>query len=393
MLKGIKNMYVSVISSGQHLDLINDLLNDSIENMEFRIFNSESMPRTLVKRRLSSANAILIIVDDKFEENPQLVYSAKIASVIAKEDPQKIILTITLNNSKVPDFLKEWMYLNCENSLRKDIMRIRVNIRRTLMQSTNDQKKNNPKTKNSSIIALTIAMEVFAVVFIFFFFIDSPFSVNSNLHENETVIFVGVLSIISAFMTLLLSYFSIIKRRNKEDVNKEIESYSKRLKKAITPELSDKDTEQATEKNETDAIGRMMINLEDIKEFYTWSQTQAKAAFYLAMWMCIAGFVLILAAVVLPLIFNIGIQSSIIPALGGVITELIAGTALIVYKNSLSQLNHYHQALHEDERFLSSVNLVSKFNSAETQDLMLQEIVRSEIQMNLNNLLSKKENT
>ena len=385
-------MYVSVISSNQHLDLINDLLNDSIENMRFGIFNSESMPRTLVKRKLSLANAILIIVDDKFDENSQLVYAAKIASVIAKEEPQKTILTVTLNNSKVPDFLEEWMYLNCDSSLKKDIMRIRVNIRRTLMRTTIDQRKNTSKTKNSSIIALTIAMEVFAIVFILLFFIDSPFNVDSKLHENETVIYVGVLSIISAFMALLLSYFSIIKRRNKEDVNEEIESYSKRLKKAIIPELLDKDTEQVTEKNEVDAIGRMMINLEDIKEFYTWSQKQAKAAFYLAMWMCIAGFVLILAAVVLPLIFDIGIQSSIIPALGGVITELIAGTALIVYKNSLSQLNHYHQALHEDERFLSSVNLVSKFNSTETQDLMLQEIIRSEIQMNLNNLSSKNEN-
>lgn len=74
---------------------------------------------------------------------------------------------------------------------------------------------------------------------------------------------------------------------------------------------------------------------------------------------------------------------SIIPAIGGVITELIAGTALVVYRNSLSQLNHYHKALHEDERFLSSVNLLGKFSSVEAQDDMLREIIRSEIQMNL----------
>lgn len=76
-------------------------------------------------------------------------------------------------------------------------------------------------------------------------------------------------------------------------------------------------------------------------------------------------------------------QMSIIPAIGGIITELIAGTALVVYRNSLSQLNHYHKALHEDERFLSSVNLLGKFSSVEAQDDMLREIIRSEIQMNL----------
>lgn len=69
--------------------------------------------------------------------------------------------------------------------------------------------------------------------------------------------------------------------------------------------------------------------------------------------------------------------------IGGVITELIAGTALVVYRNSLSQLNHYHKALHEDERFLSSVTLLGKFSSVEAQDDMLREIIRSEIQMNL----------
>ena len=51
--------------------------------------------------------------------------------------------------------------------------------------------------------------------------------------------------------------------------------------------------------------------------------------------------------------------------------------------DSISQLNHYHKALHEDERFLSSVNLLGKFSTVEARDDMLREIIRSEIQMNL----------
>ncbi len=127
----------------------------------------------------------------------------------------------------------------------------------------------------------------------------------------------------------------------------------------------------------------MMINLEDIKEFYTWSQKQAKASFVLAVSMCISGFALMIAAIILPIAFKLSFQMSIIPAVGGIITELIAGTALVVYRNSLSQLNHYHKALHEDERFLSSVNLLGRFGTVEAQDDMLREIIRSEIQMNL----------
>ena len=99
--------------------------------------------------------------------------------------------------------------------------------------------------------------------------------------------------------------------------------------------------------------------------------------------MCISGFGLMIVAILIPIVFRLSFQMSIIPAIGGVITELIAGTALVVYRNSLSQLNHYHKALHEDERFLSSVTLLGKFSSVDAQDDMLREIIRREIQLNL----------
>ena len=96
-----------------------------------------------------------------------------------------------------------------------------------------------------------------------------------------------------------------------------------------------------------------------------------------------------IVAIVLPVVYKLNIESSIVPAVGGMITEVIAGTALVVYRNSLSQLNHYHKALHEDERFLSSVNLLGKFSSDTIRDDMLKEIIRSEIQMNMLGLHEK----
>ena len=90
-------------------------------------------------------------------------------------------------------------------------------------------------------------------------------------------------------------------------------------------------------------------------------------------------------------IFKLSFGITITSVIGGVVTELIAGTALVVYQNSLSQLNHYHKALHEDERFLSSVNLLGKFSTIEAKDNMLQEIIRSEIQMNLSEIIDDKD--
>lgn len=118
---------------------------------------------------------------------------------------------------------------------------------------------------------------------------------------------------------------------------------------------------------------------------------ESKASFILAVVMCIFGFSLIVIAIILGVMLKLELRMSIIPAISGVVTELIAGTALVVYRHSLLQLNHYHKALHEDERFLSSVNLLGKFSNVRDQDEMLREIIRSEIQMNLKTLKTGSE--
>ncbi len=81
---------------------------------------------------------------------------------------------------------------------------------------------------------------------------------------------------------------------------------------------------------------------------------------------------------------------SFILAILGVITEYIAVIPFSLYHDSLSQLNDYHKSLHEDERFRSSVNLIGKLSTAKARDNMLQEIIRSEIQMNLDELHQRK---
>ena len=197
----------------------------------------------------------------------------------------------------------------------------------------------------------------------------------------------GAIAVITGSIAAIL-IASAIRRQWSEEESREIESYSQKLKENIVSEVNIEMSEKGGGGKDDsipiiDALGRMRINLEDIKEFYTWSQKQARAAFSLAIAMCIGGYILLVGAVLFPILFGLSMEMSIIPAIGGAIAEFIAVTALFVYRSSLSQLNHYHKALHEDERFLSSVNLLDKFNSSETSDEMLKEIIRSEIQMNL----------
>lgn len=341
-----------------------------------------------LKYRMEVADVILAIIDDKFSDSNFLNIELQLAKEVVQENEHKILFPIVLNKAPVPECIQEMLYISCDSNSEEDIKNTKMIIERTLTRWNNNIRqveKNQDKPKTSAMIIVTLAIEIFAM---FFVSLLLKYPSSNMIHRDDSIsLLVTIVTVLVSILTLVSSYLSIMRRRWRDDDEKEIESYSVRLKKAIIPEningIEQEDDDKKENKNEIDALGRMLINLEDIKEFYTWSQKQAKASFVLAVVMCILGFSLIIIAVVLFITFKLDFQMSIIPAIGGVITELIAGTALVVYRNSLSQLNHYHKALHEDERFLSSVNLLGKFSSTQAQDDMLREIIKSEIQMNL----------
>ena len=199
--------------------------------------------------------------------------------------------------------------------------------------------------------------------------------------------------LMSVPLTVVVFLVTSVLKRDKE--NYEIDRYAEKLKRTIIePSYSitneKKNASAVKDHNENDALKLMLVNMEEIKAYYTLSKTQAKDSFRLSGWMCILGFVLLVAAVVLPFLTREKYEVSIITAIGGAIVEIIAGTSLFVYKNSLTQLNHYYESLHDNERFLSYVNLVRKL-SPEKQDDMYIEIIRSGIQSMDTSLLKNKD--
>lgn len=342
-----------------------------------------------IKKEIYSSDIILTVIDDKFTKNKMLEFELYLAKMSMHENRNKLLIPVVLDNAEVPTELEEVLSIPCETGSEEDLNKAQLFIENLVMRSKYPVKQRGTKEKNSrtvSMIILTIAIEMFAVLFVFLSFQESTANIFHAGNDNFFPLMLEIMSVMLAIVALFTSYFSIMKKRWQEDDEEELESYSRRLKQAVIPRDTKEEQQNSAGKKEVDALGRMMINLEDIKEFYTWSQKQAKAAFVLAVSMCILGFGLIIIACALPVAFKLSYQISIIPAIGGVITELIAGTALVVYRSSLAQLNHYHKALHEDERFLSSVNLLGKFTEDEMRDNMLQEIIRSEIQMNLDGL-------
>ena len=289
---------------------------------------------------------------------------------------KKILVPVILDDAEFPAILGRTACIECTSTLESSVENARLIMRKIIQNSQSVVKK---KKLQKSIVHLFLDLLTILCGMMIYGMLEK---VGVTFELDKVILF------FCTAISIVFMLWNAVRSIRRQDDEEEIESYSRRLQRAIVSETIDQSKDDYTNgednKNEViDALGRMLINLEDIKEFYTWSQKQAKQSFFLSVGLCILGFALIVASVVLIVVSNSGYEVAIVSTIGGVTTELIAGTALVVYKNSLSQLNHYHKALHEDERFLSSVNLLGKFSTIEAQDDMLREIIRSEIQINL----------
>ena len=159
----------------------------------------------------------------------------------------------------------------------------------------------------------------------------------------------------------------LMTKTNEKDVDK-LDKYFLEIKNALG--LTNVKEEEAN------ILGLMAMNLREIKEFYTLTKEQAIKSYNLAKNTSISGIILMIAAVII-LLFLENNQVALITAIGGVIVELLAGTSLFVYKSSLNQLNYYYASLHNNERFLSLVNIAGKTH---IKDELYEKIIESELE-------------
>lgn len=220
--------------------------------------------------------------------------------------------------------------------------------------------------------AFTVVLLILIILSILLQYLIHPYTF---LEEISMTILSIIPSIISFF---LFSNF------NKEKDSKEaIEIYENIRGSVRSSYRKAKDNEEDNVINVepvSDILELMLANMKEIKDYYVLSKTQAKNSFFLAVVMCITGFLLMGIAISAAFFNSENLMSTIVPAIGAAIVEVVAGTSLFVYKKSLEQLNHYYSSLHSNERFLSIVNIVSKVSS-DKQDDMYSEIIKSQINM------------
>ncbi|MBR3819628.1 MAG: hypothetical protein IKJ41_10870 [Clostridia bacterium] len=233
--------------------------------------------------------------------------------------------------------------------------------------------------KNDLFFYLLVILSVMA----FFLGVVIYLVEDSYIWEQLVITLEDPLLVIAPLITIIVSIVTLTTYSNYTTIKKR-KDYSQKLVELFP--FENKTNKSGAPKNkefDLNTLNLMRLNLESVNDIYIWCQTQAKISFIFAVVMCILGFVLLVASVVFSFISESNTTASIISAIGGTITELISLTTILVYRISLKQLSHYHQSLHEDERFLSSVNLIEKFKDEKNHDEMLKEIIRSEIHLNI----------
>lgn len=181
-----------------------------------------------------------------------------------------------------------------------------------------------------------------------------------NFSEVSITVFIGLL----LYVLLLLGLFLVIDTNTANSDREVGEFYSALRQSLLTKSYNFASNESNTSETEetTDVLELMSINMKEIKEYYVLSKNMAKSSFRLSVSMCLLGFTLIASSIISVFILDAGLGSALIPSIGGAIVEVVAGTSLLVYKQALDQLNKYYEALHENERFLSVVNITDKIS-------------------------------
>lgn len=126
-----------------------------------------------------------------------------------------------------------------------------------------------------------------------------------------------------------------------------------------------------------DIIALMLKNNDETTEYFQISKDHVKSSYKVSKVTNSIGIALLIISIFVMIIFR-QLDIAIIVGVAGAITEVIAGTVLWVHSKSALQLNHYYEALHENEKTLTAITLAEKMSEAKKDEAFM-EIIRSQI--------------
>ncbi len=210
------------------------------------------------------------------------------------------------------------------------------------------------------IICICIAISIF-------FIFDNIINFFKNQQLRVILNMIRWPIILANIMYSVICGFKIIELFIDSEKDEEDKQLSDKLKNSLLNEQNEKSK---------DIINLMIENMIEIREYFKISKIQARHSFFYAVIASITGLILFIISIIIALIYK-QISSSIITAVGGVIIEIVSIIALKINKQSQIQLNRYYDALHDNEKYLSTISLIGKLSTIEQQDKMYSAVINN----------------
>ncbi len=374
-------MKAYVISSENNLDIANKMLYP-LKNLKWEStkFAPNEIGFEYAINRMQEADIIIVFYDgyinDSEHEKLQLENELNIAMEIIALT-KKVILPIILNNANIPHFLEKYKPMYLQGDSPYQLLTITDAIPQLAkLKKTSLAKDVQKKIDWLSIIGIYTSLLAVLLTCI----LTSLTGMDQEIPWTMLLI----LLLMATLLIIPLVFYIITgdgSRNKKNAVDQKL--YSLKLKNYLAPPKSQNENLEFENISQVNALKLMRLNLDNINQYYLSNQKQAKTSFCWAIAFCITGFLFMIATITLFIILKLDWIMMFISVIGGAIIEFISCTIFFIYKQTLSQLNYYHKTLHENERFLSCVNLTSIIDDQKMRDEVIKQLIATQKQINI----------
>ena len=195
--------------------LLEDIKNARIISKPF-VDETVTEIATDVKRRIAGADIILAIIDEKSNNSVMFNTELQLALMESRKNRNKMLIPIILDDVAVPVTIEDTLYIKCNSESEEDLEKTKLKIVRMMEHKryiVKKQKLRENKSRTSSMVILTLAIEVFAVLFIVLLIKEQSFNIGQWDDKGIMISsLVGIMTTLS-IATLSTSYLSIMKRR------------------------------------------------------------------------------------------------------------------------------------------------------------------------------------
>jgi len=214
---------------------------------------------------------------------------------------------------------------------------------------------NRPRLR-AILLAITTVLDIISISF---YLLISNRIINVCIGNGSTAetnkffadIILAIIIVVSCLLLLTIGSFSnkLFERQSLSETIGEITKRKQTLEEKIE-----------AQKDNPRIQDIIQLNLSQLNEYYTINKSQSKRAYQFSLTMIVAGFLLIVVAVVLCFVDSSRISVALIAGVAGLLSEFIGATSLNLYKESNKHVNEFLERLTYLQKVMLAIELVDR---------------------------------